>query len=139
MLYSRDATLLNTDASEWAVTHRLAVYVEAEFPGWNIDCEYNRQGVSEDIKRRADGSGVRPDIIVHHRGFVELEHNLLAIEIKKGVGGKDCEKVKEYTAAPIGTRKFQYQFGLALTLEGDGGFHWFENGQAEDSHTDRSP
>ena len=43
-LFARDAILLKTGASEWSIAHRLAVYLEQLLPGWNIDCEYNRQG-----------------------------------------------------------------------------------------------
>src|SRR5262245_18741393 len=83
MLFARDAFLLEKDNSEWAVAHRLAVYLETLLPGWNIDCEFNRQGKAADPKALERGSHVRPDIIVHHRGQLEREHNLLAIELKK--------------------------------------------------------
>lgn len=36
-----DAFLLTKDVSEWAVAHRLAVYLERFFPEYDIDCEYN--------------------------------------------------------------------------------------------------
>jgi hypothetical protein len=77
MVFARDPALLDNDSSEWSVAHRLAVYLEQLLPGWNIDCEYNRQGEAGDRKERTGGKGVRPDIIVHHRGQVERDHNLL--------------------------------------------------------------
>jgi hypothetical protein len=55
ILYARDSELLPRDASEWAVAHRLAVYLEQELPEWNVDCEYNRQGTGSDTKRNEKG------------------------------------------------------------------------------------
>jgi hypothetical protein len=110
------------------MAHRLAVYLEALLPGWNIDCEFNRQGDATDQKTLADSSRVRPDIIVHHRGRLELEHNLLAIELKKTNASWDQTKVKEYTSAPTGNRKFQYQHGLTVSLKGVCTMTWFEDG-----------
>ena len=127
-LFARDATLLGSDNSEWAMAHRLAVYLEELLPGWNIDCEFNRQGDAPEIKSRTEGSRVRPDIIVHHRGRVAREHNLLAIELKKTGSGQDYEKVQEYTAPPAGKRKFQYRYSLAIALSDDCKMTWFENG-----------
>ena len=129
MLFARDADLLRREASEWSVTHRLAVYIEDEFPGWNVDCEFNRQGPGADKKRRDTGDGVRPDIIVHHRGHSEPTHNLLVIEVKALASEVDCAKVREYTAAPNGFRVFQYQFGLSLVMGGTPSLTWFSEGE----------
>lgn len=98
------------------IAHRLAVYLEQLLPGWNVDCEFNRQGDENDPKALESGSRVRPDIIVHHRGQVEREHNLLAIELKKADAVTDHVKVEEYTSAPAGSRKFQYQYGLSVSV-----------------------
>ncbi len=128
MLFAGDAALLGNDNSEWAIAHRLAVYLEQLLPGWNVDCEFNRQGDGNDPKALESGSRVRPDIVVHHRGQVEREHNLLAIELKKADAVADHVKVEEYTSAPAGSRKFQYQHGLSVsvpTFE----MTWFENGR----------
>ncbi len=131
MLFARDAALLLSDNSEWAVAHRLAVYLESLLPGWNIDCEFNRQGEGTDLKARAAGARVRPDIIVHHRGRVDREHNLLAVELKKTASSSDYDqtRVQEYTAPPAGDRKFQYQHGLTISLEPTCEMTWFENGE----------
>lgn len=64
--YARDLGILNIDGSEWAIAHRIAVYLEEYFEGWNIDCEYNRVGLSGATKHNADGAHKRPDIIIHH-------------------------------------------------------------------------
>jgi hypothetical protein len=82
-VYARDAALFKVDASEWALAHRLAVYLERSLPEWNVDCEYNRQGLGRGAKTNELGEKIRPDITVHHRGELAREHNLLVIELKK--------------------------------------------------------
>jgi hypothetical protein len=84
-----DLHLLKVNANERSLSHCLAVYLQDEFPGFNVDCEYNRDGIdpkrlphldlypdSEDENAKT----VFPDIIVHRRGSND---NLLVIEIKK--------------------------------------------------------
>ncbi|RTL28096.1 MAG: hypothetical protein EKK47_16710 [Burkholderiales bacterium] len=89
-LCERDLHLLNVDASERSMTHRLAVHLIEQFPDHDIDCEYNRDGF--DVKRlelaeRAakdddvEAVTVFPDIVVHRRGH--NDDNLLVIEVKK--------------------------------------------------------
>lgn len=128
MLYARDSELFSRDASEWAIAHRLAVYLEHELPGWHVDCEYNRQGLGKEPKVRQNEEKVRPDIVLHHRGRVELDHNLLVIELKKIETDSDLGKAREYTMAPSGSRTFQYQYGLAMSLVGGLKLHWFKAG-----------
>jgi hypothetical protein len=131
-LYARDSYLLdpNHDASEWTIAHRLAVYLEQEVPGWDVDCEYNRQGPQQDPKRKSNEDKVRPDIILHRRGLVGTVHNLLAVEVKKREADSDSDlgKACEYTKPPRGARGFQYQFGLALSVVPKPMLHWFADG-----------
>ena len=42
--YSRETYLLDNDVGERALTHRLAVHVEWQFDGWDVDCDYDRLG-----------------------------------------------------------------------------------------------
>lgn len=128
-LFVRDANLIDGKVSEWSIAHRLAVYLEELLPGWSIDCEFNRQGNATDPKVEADGSLVRPDIIVHHRSRIDREHNLLAIELKKQKSVRDYEKVRQYTSPPDGKRRFQYRYGLTIALDTDCTMTWFENGE----------
>jgi len=82
----RERYLLQVDASERSMAHRLAIYLERRLAGWDVDCEYNRDGhMPKEVHLESDddmahGSHVFPDIIVHHRGSGE---NLLVTEIKK--------------------------------------------------------
>ncbi len=42
--YAHETFLLEKEAGERALTHRLAVHFERQFPGWETDCEYDRLG-----------------------------------------------------------------------------------------------
>jgi hypothetical protein len=99
MLLKRDSDLLDLDANERSITHKLAEYLQAEFEGWNVDCEYNRIGnAAKRIYLPAGGAPaddtnavtVFPDIIVHKRNTRE---NLLVIEVKKSTNpyGEDFD------------------------------------------------
>jgi hypothetical protein len=98
-LLAADAHLLEVDASERSISHRLAFHLTDEFPDFDVDCEYNRD--RHETKRLrlpgpcarssdTDGSPVYPDIIVHRRG---TNVNVLAIEIKKSTSSvpDDCD------------------------------------------------
>ncbi|MDE0573738.1 hypothetical protein ON058_09980 [Demequina sp. B12] len=79
----QDRDLLLWDSSERSLTHRLAVYLEREFPGYHVDCEYNRDrgGSARKVLSDAQGTGrVFPDIVVHRRGG---DDNVLVVEAKK--------------------------------------------------------
>lgn len=92
-LIKDDLYLLEVGINERTLTHRLAIYIEELFPGWDIDCEYNRNWInpkrlsndflSEKFKSdNIDWITAFPDIIVHKR-WKDAEHNLLIIEVKK--------------------------------------------------------
>src|SRR5439155_25490710 len=42
--YAHETYLFEKDLGERTLTHRLAVHLEKHFPGWNVDCDYNRLG-----------------------------------------------------------------------------------------------
>jgi hypothetical protein len=84
-----DNEILLNDINERSISHRLANYLEPHFPGWNVDCEYNRN--HDEIKRLqiqrrniesddTQATTVFPDIIIHRRG---KDDNLVVIEMKK--------------------------------------------------------
>jgi hypothetical protein len=88
-LFDRDVYLLAVDANERSISHRFAMYLQAQFERFDVDCEYNRDGVepkklghlgllpdSEDVEAQT----VFPDIIVHIRG---TNRNYLGVEMKK--------------------------------------------------------
>jgi hypothetical protein len=127
-VYAHDFALFQKGVSEWAIAHRLAVYLERDFGGWHIDCEYNRQGINSK-KRNDAGALIRPDIIIHHRGEGHPDHNLLVIEVKLLNEDSDSKKACSYTKPAAGARRFQYQYGLALSFEPTSKLVWYCNGR----------
>jgi hypothetical protein len=117
-LVRNDFHLLEADANERSLTHKLAEYLQDEFPEWHVDCEYNRNG---DIPKRlignirnvlsddTNGSSVFPDIIVHQRG---TDNNLLVIEAKKSTtdNSNDEEKLRAYMS------EIHYLFAFAIVF-----------------------
>lgn len=105
-LYEYDSYLLENNLHERTIVHRLAIYLEQQFPGWNVDCEYNNNcGDIKKVKaiktcyntkvksdKYASTQRVYPDIIVHHRGY--NTKNLLVIEVKKNDEENECDKLK---------------------------------------------
>lgn len=41
-LIDKDRLLFEIDVNERSITHRLALYLQGAFPGWHVDCGYNR-------------------------------------------------------------------------------------------------
>lgn len=111
-LLERDGILLTTDANERTISAQLACYLKPAFPEWDVDVEYNRQGL--DPKKIGIGESaelVYPDIIVHRR---QSEVNLLVVEMKKGDSPapdeEDMRKLRAYVW------KFKYPNALFLRL-----------------------
>ncbi len=126
VLYRHDWQLLENNANERSITHKLAEYLQREFPDWHVDCEYNRRGYDnkklltafksdDDQPDDIEAKTVFPDIIVHRRNTCQ---NLLVLEIKK-VNGKtntrDCEKLKGFTDSNQQSL-YQYTYGVFLKL-----------------------
>jgi hypothetical protein len=120
--YAQEAFILEKDLGERTLTHRLAVYMEKHYPGWQVDCDYNRLGertlrlphgtiVSTDDTL---GKSIFPDIVVHQRA---IPNNLLAVEVRKASNHQPIEhdqhKLKAMTDAHVW---FAYWIGVLLTL-----------------------
>ena len=125
-LLKDDFFLLQIDANERAISHRLGIYLQSLFSDWHVDCEYNRN--LDQPKRleqyeeffdeeqqvwniaETDPITVFPDIIIHERGE---RNNLLVMEIKKTTSKVssdfDYMKLREF--------KSQYGYSYALFLE----------------------
>src|SRR5471030_1585357 len=122
VFYARETHLLEKDLGERTLTHRLAVYLEKQFSGWEVDCDYNRLG--ERTLRLPKGSivstddhlgkSVYPDIVVHQR---EIPNNLLAIEIRSAGNHQppehDQHKLRALTDPHLW---FAYGIGVYLVL-----------------------
>ena len=98
MFLKNDAKLLTLSAHERALTHKFAEYLANQFPGWDVDCEYDR--LLEEAKRmtiRGELVRVIPDIIIHRRN---TKTNLLVIEAKKEGDRRgataDLRKLREF-------------------------------------------
>ena len=117
-----EAFLFEKDLGERTLTHRLAVHLEKQFSGWEVDCDYNRLGerrlrlphgtiVSTDDEL---GKSVYPDIVVHQR---EIPNNLLAIEVRKTSNHQppehDRHKLQALTDPHLW---FAYGIGVYLVL-----------------------
>ena len=120
--YAEEAFLFDRDLGERTLTHRLAVHLEKQFSGWNVDCDYNRLGerrlrlphgtiVSTDDEL---GKSVYPDIVVHQR---EIPNNLLAVEVRKTSNHQppehDRHKLRALTDPHLW---FAYWIGVYLVL-----------------------
>src|SRR6201985_3509200 len=85
--YARETFLFEHDLGEPTLTHRLALQLERQFSGFDIDCNYDRLG--ERTLRLPHGSiistddhlgkSIYPDVVVHQR---EIPNNLLTVEIR---------------------------------------------------------
>ncbi len=104
-----DVYLLDANCSERSLTHQLAVHLAGQFPEYQVDCEYNRDGF--DVKRlelsrrdahvaddALDAVTVFPDVVVHERG--SNENNLLVVEVKKATSAAnssyDIKKLRAF-------------------------------------------
>jgi hypothetical protein len=125
-LRARDYFLLEADTNERSITHKLAEYLQQEFPQMDVDCEYNRHGRETKIIQvprdnvnwdDTEARTVFPDIIIHKRGIDES--NLLVVEVKKSSNPQTREfdriKLMAFTAYP-----YNYQFGLLLEISVNG-------------------
>ena len=134
-LRKEDDFLLTKDISERAISHKMAVYLDNQFHGYKVDCEYNGYARADNNKKYimilrqrlgelgkikdSDGDdetlkrSVYPDIIVHKRGE---DSNLLILEIKKEKNDDkefDREKICRYTSAEY-ENQLNYKLGALI-------------------------
>jgi hypothetical protein len=132
----RDAALFQLRANERSITHRLALYLEKQFKGWNVDCEYSRIGEDPMSYKKVllptesggspfdmSGSRVYPDIVIHNRGQNGPRDNLLVIEAKtpwsQVSDDQDMHKLSAFTGHYQVKQLVQYRFGLFLKFGND--------------------
>ena len=130
MLLKNDHFLLFDDASEWAICHKFAEYLQNQLMGWHVDFDYNRDKYA--IKTWRDGI-IRPDVIVHIRN---TDTNLLIIQAKKSNNRDHLEENKEQLRwFTLQKEKYKYQFGALVIFYVDGDFRklpdvtYFQNGK----------
>lgn len=117
----RDFQLLDSNAHEQSWSHRIAMYMEMMArrmeldPRYQVDCEYNRNG--NGVKRIRTGArtpSITCDIILHSRGQIEEQDNLIAIEIKKSVrplGAKNAyrDRIVALTRGMEGVEMYEWK------------------------------
>lgn len=140
LFLKRDFFLIKNDVNERSISHKLAEYLQQQFPKFSVDCEYNRmedrnmdpkfitKQLNFDIEdlnsNDTTAKTVYPDIIIHCRG---TSNNLLVVEVKKRINRStknfDFKKLKAFT------EKFlRYKFGLYIEFNTNGVAEkqWFE-------------
>ena len=133
--------LLKSDVHERSIAHKLAEYLQEQFPDWNVDCEYNRKGIEtkklegiEECKEHRKSDIIYPDIIVHERN---TKHNLLVIELKKNDPKFQCDirKLELFTDTK---GKFGYTLGLFIQFDDSRlELKWFKDGKETNSESQR--
>jgi hypothetical protein len=120
--YASEGFLFEKDVGERAVTHRFAVHLERQFPGWAVDCSYDRLGertlhlphgsiISTDDHF---GKSIYPDVVVHQR---EIPNNLLAVEIRNAGNHTAIEHDRQKLMALTDPHVwFAYEIGVLLVL-----------------------
>jgi hypothetical protein len=119
-LLREDSPLLEVNANERSITHKFAEYLQKQFPGWHVDCEYNRDehgGKKLVAAPRGPidaedeyGRTVFPDIIIHRRGH--NKKNLLVIEAKKGPGHPERDEWDKQKLEAFMLPRLSYRFAL---------------------------
>ena len=79
-LIDKDEYLLNVDANERSITHKLEEYLQQEFPTYDVDCEYNRD---------VDNKNNIKEIEIKEKKKREVKNRLLKIT------GRTIAKLKE--------------------------------------------
>lgn len=116
-LLELDEYLLRRDAHEISISHKLAIYLEQQFPDWDVDCEFNKYyGETKDLNKY-DKDWVRPDIIIHRRG---TNQDLLVIEIKLTTSEEDINSERQKVRLYTEDEELDYDYGLFLHLKADG-------------------
>ncbi len=122
LLYINDKYLIDKRVSERSIVFRYAHYLQSElektnkYRGYNLDCEYNRDG--SDLKHIYESDhGVFPDLIIHKRG--SNKNNLLIIEFKTYWNNditNDERKIREFINI---NGRFKYKYGFSVVFNRD--------------------
>jgi hypothetical protein len=124
-LFEYDYLLLDYDANERSITHKLGEHLAPFFRDnklLSVDCEYNRY--ERDPKyvdypkatntADTDARTVYPDVIVHQRG--KKENNLLVIEVKRSTNNASWDTDLAKLADIAKDKNYEYRFGVFLNI-----------------------
>lgn len=114
MLLEQDLYLLQVDAAERTITHRLACHLGTLIADYHVDCEYNRNQQTIKVLQSSGfkDQHVFPDIIVHKRG---TDDNQLVIEAKKSTE-PDHQKNKDRCKLRAFVKDLGYRFAAFLVI-----------------------
>lgn len=119
-LYNRDIYLLAHGVHERAIVFRFGHYLQnlmdnvKELCFYNLDFEYNRNGLFAKRIPCRPRNGAYPDLIIHRRGT--NDHNLLMMEFKSYWNQntqEDSKKIQQFLD-PMG--KYKYYSGRTIIL-----------------------
>jgi len=134
VLFKSDSFLLEAGVHERSIAHKLAEYLQDEFPDWNVDCEYNKKGRDNKIldgirecSEQKKTDKIYPDIIVHIRN---KNKNLLVIEIKTNNQNDPCD-IKKLELLTEPEHGYEYTLGLYVRFNrlNNPVLEWFKDGQ----------
>jgi Uma2 family endonuclease len=124
-----DKVLFDIDVHERTITHKLAQYLDQEFPSWDVDCEYDRdtadpKRLKEYGKDEDDAPKVYPDIIIHQRKGEQGQNNpeddpdnLVVIEVKTSSNdNRDVKKIEVFR------KELGYQHGLFIDFQANNNY-----------------
>ena len=82
---------------------------------WDVDSEYDRSGAMLESSVQLSGGTQVPNLIVHHRGQLGPEHNLMLVHV--GVDSASDEAAGPgLSAAQALQRRFGYRYAMLLDL-----------------------
>jgi hypothetical protein len=102
--------------SERTIAFQLGWALRGTFQGaWDVDAEYDRSGMLlEPSVRLGPGAARAPHLIVHHRGRLGPEHNLLLVEVS--AHAEDAPTGRDLATAQAIQQRFGYRYGVLLDL-----------------------
>lgn len=82
---------------------------------WSIDCEYDRAGMELDETVAFGGANRIPDLIVHRRGLLGPEHNLLLLELSADYATRGTT-AGDFGHAQAIQKRFGYVYAVLVDL-----------------------
>lgn len=116
LFYANDFDLIQNNLHEESIGAQLKSYLNKEFPGYSVDCNYNRH--ITDKKRGLNQKLFRPDIVVHKRKTDEF--NLIYFELKTEKNKEDRQlDIDKIIYATLQGGKFEYGLGIFVDFTVD--------------------
>jgi len=116
--YKNDYFLVEKKLCERCVVHRIAVYLENErFPGYFIDCEYNKSHLNKSNERKiiSNPNGNFIDIIITKRDG-NYQNDLICFEIKRWDNYHERNKDRNNLKILTKGDRFGYSCGFYIIL-----------------------